>query len=90
METPGKGQSGKSVRSHVANLAPDEPVSAKHDDGVTDALTKVTATLYLIYSKASNNALELGPVPSAEVKIKGEAVNALLDTGSPVTVEISA
>ncbi len=50
-------QSGKSGRNHVASLAM-HAVSAKHregDDGVTNALTKVTAILYSISSKASNN-----------------------------------
>ena len=30
--------------------------------------------------------LKLGPVPKARVEIDGEMVDALLDTGSPVTI----
>ncbi len=72
-------------------------MSAEHregDDGVTDALMKVTVTLYSISSKDSNNSLELGPVPSAEVKIEGETVKASCSghgiTGHYCVVGISA
>ena len=87
-ETPGREKSG---RGHVANLVPSQvPEGAESeetvDDGVGEALARVTATMYSISSKVDVGGVELGPVPMAEVVLEGEPVKALLDTGSPVTI----
>ena len=86
-ETPGREKSG---RGHVANLVPSQvPEGTENgetvDDGVGEALARVTATMYSISSKVDVGGVELGPVPMAEVVLEGEPVEALLDTGSPVT-----
>ncbi len=45
------------------------------------ALEMVTETLS---SSKANEETRVGPVPTAQVEIEGEMVEALLDTGSPV------
>ena len=73
----------------MASLAPQDISGSgsqehkREDDGIREALEKVTATMYSISSKGGS---ELGPVLTAEVLLEGEAVEALLDTGSPVTI----
>ena len=97
MEAPGKSQrqssqgqgQGQGGGRGVANLTPDWSTAIERPeegDGVQEALEQVTATMCFISSKVSRNTLELGPVPSAKVKLEGEPIEALLDTGSPVTI----
>ena len=80
-ESPGQ----RSTKVRVANVAPEksEP-RPPADNDIGDALKKVMATMHSISSKESG--VELGPVPSALVEFEGEQVQALLDTGSPVTI----
>ena len=65
----------------MASLAPQDISGSgsqehkREDDGIREALEKVTATMYSISSKAGT---ELGPVLTAEVLLEGEAVEALL------------
>ena len=78
-ETPGREKSG---RGHVANLVPSQvPEGAESeetvDDGVGEALARVTATMYSISSKVDVGGVELGPVPTAEVVLEGEPVETL-------------
>ena len=51
-----------------------------------NALTKVTATMHGIVSENSESNAQLGPTPTAKVKLEGSETEALLDTGSPVTI----
>ena len=53
---------------------------------LNDALTKVTATMHGIVSEGSERNAQLGPIPTAKVKLEGSETEALLDTGSPVTI----
>ena len=85
-EAPGKDHRGKSSGGHVANLAPEGPGSKSTGDGVQEALERVSATMYSISSKASGDGVQMGPVPTAEVELEGQQVQALLNTGSPVTI----
>ena len=84
-ETTGRDQRGKAGNGHVANLVL-ESSQEQHqkEDGVHEALEKVLTTMHSIISDAS--AGKLGPVPKTRVNLEGEPVDALMDTGSPVTI----
>ena len=43
------------------------------------------ATMYDVTLAETRAGPQLGPIPIAEVDLEGEHVEALLDTGSPVT-----
>lgn len=84
-ETPGGNRKGKGGRIQLANLASGRSsTEAPQGDevGVQEALERVTATMYSISPKTTASGMRLGPVPTAEVELEGEVVEALLDTGS--------
>ena len=51
-----------------------------------DVLTKVTATMHGIVSENFESNAQLGPTPTAKVKVEGSETETLLDTGSHVTI----
>ena len=51
-----------------------------------EALTKTSATIHVIQSTGTSKSAHLGPTPTADVKLEGSSTQALLDTGSPVTI----
>ena len=53
---------------------------------VNDALDSVIAQMHGITSSSSTDNVQLGPVLTAEIAVEGEIIEALLDTGSPVTI----
>ena len=46
----------------------------------------LTATMHGIVSEDSESNAQLEPTPTAKVKLEGSETEALLDTGSPVTI----
>ena len=79
-ETPGK----KRPNAILPDLEPPRANDSHGPDDVDLALQKVTATLHTLSPKEP--ATQLGPVPTAEVELEGEKIEALLDTGSPATI----
>ena len=95
VETPGKNSRVASITPSGATAPSD--LAAKHERIVQlreelkaaeadEALSKVTATMHSIIPTAENTSAELGPVLTTKLSLEGSPVNALLDTGSPVTI----
>ena len=53
---------------------------------VEESLTYVVATMRALKSRTEENDSHLGPTLNVEVNFEGTPVQALLDTGSPVTI----
>ena len=93
-ETPGRslGSGHSSTVAQVASYNNDQGESHQKSElqwwevGLNDALTKVTATMHGIVSEGSERNAQLGPIPIAKVKLEGSETEALLYTGSPVTI----
>ena len=75
------------------NVTPVEELSDVSQAGIltgktdiNDVLDLVTVQMYGITSKPCAGSVRLGPVSTALVAVEGEFVEALLDTGSPVTI----
>ena len=56
------------------------------DVEVQEALLEVTTMMHGITPGDSVDSVKLGVTPTAAVELEGEPVDALLDTGSPVTI----
>ena len=54
-----------------------------HEAEVAEALERVTTTMRVLKSPGKTN---IGPAVSASMEVEGAMVNALVDTGSPVTI----
>ena len=53
---------------------------------VEETMAEVVAMMHVLQPGEQQNRVPLGPTLTAEVKIEGRPVQALLDTGSPVTI----
>ena len=53
---------------------------------VNNALDSVITQMHAITSSSSTDNIQLGPVVTAEIGVEGKIIEALLDTGSPVTI----
>ena len=83
----GEAWQGTCGKSATEDLKPSgEHGHSAEAESVESLLEQVAATMYSITGEACGTAVELGPVPTAEVMLEGEPVVALLDTGSPVTL----
>ena len=93
-ETPGRslGSGHSSTVAQVASHDNDQGKSHQKSElqwqevELNDPLTKVTATMHGIVSESFERNAQLGPIPTAKVKLEGSETEALLDTGSPVTI----
>ena len=99
-ETPGRGQSGSSPT--VAQVAsnpdggstPPPPGPGRvtelrqqlREAELAEALTNVEATMHSITPETATEGTKLGHTPSAQVWLEGRETQALLDTGSPVSI----
>ena len=90
-ETPGN-RTGNETHV-VSNVTPVEELSDVSQAGIStgntdinDVLDSVTIQMHGITSKPCTGSVQLGPVLTALVTVEGEFVEALLDTGSPVTI----
>ena len=93
-EAPGRSlRSGYSstvaqVASHDDNQGESRKnnVRQSQENELDDALTRVTATMHGIVTDNSERNAQLGPIPITNVMLEGVETEALLDTGSPVTI----
>ena len=51
-----------------------------------EAISDVCVTLHGLETGTNSEGVKLGPIPKAQIILEGEAITALLDTGSPVTI----
>ena len=96
-EARGKSGSSKSVKApsvlmlQAANEEePDKRIEQKqdsmtNDDMVDDNVTQVVARIHGIEAGPTDQTT-MGPVPISEVEVEGLTTQALLDTGSPVSI----
>ena len=101
-ETPGKtnngiGKAGSEGRNNIGN-ADNNTVSSitpsgesntsegKSMENISSELNKVTVTMHNISSNSVTEGIQLGPTLTGLVEVEGVALEALLDTGSPVTI----
>ena len=101
-ETPGKtnngiGKAGSEGRNNIGN-ADNNTVSSitpsggsnilegKSMENISSELNKVTVTMHNISSNSVTEGIQLGPNLTGLVEVEGVALEALLDTGSPVTI----
>ncbi len=99
-ETLGRGQSHSrgsmvaQVGSHEDGQASPQSATERVSDlqqrlrqaELDEALTRVTATMHGIVPDGAAGHVELGPIPTSMVTLQGKETEALLDTGSPVTI----
>ena len=96
-ETPGRGH--RPGGSQIANITPShESTQEPRAESVAElrqrlqeaeakeAVGEFAATMYGVTLGETRVGPHLGPTPTAEVELEGERVEALLDTGSPVTI----
>lgn len=55
-------------------------------DGIGGELDEIIATMHGISSDNVMGQVQLGPILTALIEVEGETIEALLDTGSPVTI----
>ena len=101
-EMPGKtnngiGKAGSEGRNNIGN-ADSNTVSSitpsgesntsegKSMENISSELNKVTVTMHNISSNSVTEGIQLGPTLTGLVEVEGVALEALLDTGSPVTI----
>ena len=53
---------------------------------VRETISDVCVTLHGLETGTNSEGVKLGPIPKAQIILEGEAMTALLDTGSPVTI----
>ena len=94
----GRGTSTESIAKHrVAALVgvvkhsdedtDEDTCTIPEDSDVEAVLTQVSATMHALVSQTEGSDQPiLGPTITAEVVVEGVSVNALLDTGSPVSI----
>ena len=101
-ETSGIRNVGHSTnKACVSNVSPAEVVSDNHeqtekceekinyesnDTDIGEDINKVVVTMHGVTSTDVLGDVKLGSVLTSRVKVEGEPVEALLDTGSPVTI----
>ena len=101
-ETSGIRNVGHSTnKACVSNVSPAEVVSDNHeqtekreekinhesnDTDIGEDINKVVVTMHGVTSTDVLGDVKLGSVLTSTVKVEGEPVEALLDTGSPVTI----
>ena len=101
-ETSGIRNVGQSTnKACVSNVSPAEVVSDNHeqtekreekinhesnDTDIGEDINKVVVTMHGVTSTDVLGDVKLGSVLTSIVKVEGEPVEALLDTGSPVTI----
>ena len=90
MSKEAKGQPRNKIATLVPNLRTKESVEVQwHDEAVEGILndTCTPVTLHGIKSAATDvQGTMLGPTPTTTVLVEGTPAEALLDTGSPVTI----
>ena len=99
VETPGRTPGGKVAAIGVGEAVPVEPnqtsPSQSHVEDlrrqlqeaeVGEALAEVRTTLHGIRPPQGTDKAVLGPTITREIELEGNTVQALLDTGSPVTI----
>ena len=83
-----KEATGRPARnqSRVSALVPE--TQEESEDEVTNALEQVMATLHGLLTSSSDapRTPTLGPVPKAILQVEGVPVEALVDTGAPVSI----
>ena len=83
-----KEATGRPTRnqSRVSALVPE--TQEESEDEVTNALEQVMATLHGLLTSPSDapRTPTLGPVPKAILQVEGVPVEALVDTGAPVSI----
>ena len=92
-ETPGKKGNESRDSNHVSNitLAKKSPQSNYNEDGesrddISSELDEIIATMHGITPDNVTGRVQLGPTLTAMKEVEGEVIEALLDTGSPVTI----
>ena len=94
-ESPGGGK-GKAKRGHsrdsktvsmvTTETKPDQANPSTEQNIVDTAVEQVMATMHGIETLPTQSAVTLGPVLHAVVKLDSKPVEALIDTGSPVSI----
>ena len=74
------------VDNNQSEVATSDQPSESSIAEVNKALDSVVVQMHGITSEPSTGNVQLGPVLKALVEVEGELVEALLDTGSPVTI----
>ena len=92
-ETPGKKGNESRDSNRVSNitLAKESPRSNCNEDGesrddISSVIDEIIATMHGISSDNVTGRVQLGPTLTAMIEVEGEVIEALLDTGSPVTI----
>ena len=92
-ETPGKKGNESRDSNHMSNitLAKESPRSNYNEDGesrddISSELDEIIATMHGITPDNVTGRVQLGPTLTAMIEVEGEVIEALLDTGSPVTI----
>ena len=92
-DTPGKKGNESRDSNHVSNitLAKESPRSNYNEDGesrddISSELDEIIATMHGITPDNVTGRVQLGPTLTAMIEVEGEVIEALLDTGSPVTI----
>ena len=92
-ETLGKKGNESRHSNCVSNimLAKEFPQSNCNEDGesrddISSQLDEIIATMHGITSDYVIGRVQLGPTLTAMIEVEGEVIEALLDTGSPVTI----
>ena len=83
-----RGGKGNSRNVSVRALVPPKEDNQSHQRKaeLDEALTEMVTTMHTITSQEEKGGVELGPTLMSEVQLEGCPVNALLDTGSPVSI----
>ena len=71
--------------TNISKLTVDPHLNSNNGE-VNNVLDSVIARMHGVMSSFSTGNIQLGPVLTAEVSVEGEIIEALLDTGSPVTI----
>ena len=92
-ETPDKKGNESRDSNHVSNitLAKESPWNNYNEDGesrddISSELDEIIATMHGITPDNVTGRVQLGPTLTAMIEVEGEVIEALLDTGSPVTI----
>ena len=71
--------------TNISRLTVDPHLDSNNGE-INNVIDSVIAQMHGITSSFSTGNIQLGPVLTAEVSVEGEIIEALLDTGSPVTI----
>jgi len=89
VSTEGKSYSGNVDNKVVSSITPSGQSTTLKDksmENISSELNKVAVTMHNISSNSVAESVQLGPVLTGFVEVKGVTLKALLDTGSPVTI----